>query len=129
MKKKSKRIASLLIVACMLVAMFTFGAAAKTTTGTKNGISYTAIMNFDRRYMEVVFRGTPSSTLKFAGYANYSLGASKGRTPCNQETTGTTTGKTVNPPNDSLQFYYGLEQYYINGSYVTTHVESLPQLR
>lgn len=122
MKKKSKRIASLLIVACMLVAMFTFGAAAKSTSGTKNGISYTATMNLTQRYMEVVFTGNPSSTLKFEGYANYRLGASQGRVTCNRTYTDTTSGKTVNPPNDSLLFYYGLEQYYINGSYVTSIV-------
>ena len=128
MKKRSKRIASLLIVVCMLVSMFTFGAAAKTTTGTKNGISYTAIMNFDRRYMEVLFRGNPSSTLAFNGYAKCSLGRSEKTVECNYTAIGTTIGKTVNPSSDSLQFYYGLEQYYINGSYVTTHVESLPKL-
>lgn len=128
MKKKSKRLASLLLVTCMLVALFSFGASAASKTGTKNGISYTATMNLERRYMEVIFKGTPSSTLKFTGYANYSLGASEGRVTCNQSTTGTTTGKTVNPPNDSLQFYYGLEQYYINGSYVTSIVDSLPKL-
>ena len=128
MKKKSKRLASLLLVTCMLVALFSFGASAKTSTGTKNGIRYTATMNFDRRYMEVIFQGTPSSTLKFNGYADYSFGESEGRVPCNQITTGTITGKTVNPPSDSLQFYYGLEQYYINNSRATTTVESLPKL-
>ena len=128
MKKKSKRLASLLLVTCILVALFSFGASAKTSTGTKNGVRYTATMNFDRRYMEVIFQGTPSSTLEFNGYANYSFGDSEGRVPCNQITTGTTTGKTVNPPSSSLQFYYGLEQYYINGSYVTSIVDSLPKL-
>ena len=128
MKKKSKRIASLLLVTCMLVALFSFGASAKTSSGTKNGIKYTATMNFERRYMEVILQGNPSSTLKFVGYANYSLGASEGRVTCNQTTTGKNTGKTVNPPSDALQFYYGLEQYYINGSYVTSIVDSLPKL-
>lgn len=128
MKKKSKRLASLLLVTCILVALFSFGASAKTSTGTKNGIRYTATMNFDRRYMEVIFQGNPSSTLKFDGYARYSLGTSQGSVECDRTYTGTSTGRTVNPPSDSLQFYYGLEQYYINGSYVTTHVESLPKL-
>ena len=128
MKKKSKRIASLLLVTCMLVALFSFGASAASKTGTKNGISYTATMNFERRYMEVILQGNPSSTLRFVGYANYSFEESEGRVPCNQTTTGTTTGKTVNPPSNSLQFYYGLEQYYINGSYVTSIVDSLPKL-
>ena len=74
MKKKSKRIVSLLIVVCMLVTIFTFGAAAKTTTGTKNGISYTATMSFDRRYMEVIFLADSTASLKFDGYAQCSLG-------------------------------------------------------
>lgn len=128
MKKKSKRIASLLIVACMLVAMFTFGAAAKSTSGIKNGISYTATMNFDRRYMEVIFLANSSANLKFEGYAKCSLGLSEETVPCNYTATRTIIGKTVNPKTDSLQFYYGLEQYYINSSYVTSLVQSLPRL-
>ena len=128
MKKKSKRIVSLLIVTCMLVALFSFGASAKTSSGTKNGISYTAIMNFDRRYMEVVFTGNPASRLEFNGYAKSSSGRSEKTVECNYIATGTTIGKTVNPPSDSLQFYYGQEQYYINGSYVRTIVDSLPKL-
>ena len=125
MKKKSKRIASLLLVTCMLVALFSFGASAKTSSGTKNGISYTATMNLSERYMEVTFRGSPSSTLKFEGYANYRLGSSQGRVDCNRTYTGTTSGKTVNPPNDSLLFYYGLEQYYINTAYETSLEETV----
>ena len=128
MKKKSKRLASLLLVTCMLVALFSFGASAKTSSGTKNGISYTATMNLERRYMEVVLQGNPSSTLGFVGYARYSLGSSYGTVDCNRTYAGTITGKTVNPPDNSTQFYYGLEQYYINGSYVTSMVEALPKL-
>ena len=127
MKKKSKRIASLLLVTCMLVALFSFGASAKTSSGTKNGISYTATMNLSERYMEVIFKGSPSSTLKFQGYALYDFNGSDKKVDCNRTVTGTTSGKTVNPPSDSLQFYYGIEQYYINSMYVTSLVNSLPK--
>lgn len=128
MKKKSKRIASLLIVACMLVALFSFGASAENTTGVTRAPSYTTSLTLQRRYMEVILTNTHTADLSFTGYADYSLGASQGRVNCNQSARSTTTGKTVNPPNDSLQFYYGTETFRVNNVQVDKITKSLPKL-
>ncbi len=128
MKKKSKRLASLLLVTCMLVALFSFGASAETHTGVTRAASYTTTLNLERRYMEVILTNEHTADLSFTGYANYSLGASEGRVNCNQSARSTTTGKTVNPPNDSLQFYYGTETFRVNNVRVDSITKSLPKL-
>ena len=122
MKKKIKKFASLLLITSMLLAMFctTAFAQTKTGSGTYNTRNYTVKLELERRYMTSTISYPTKIQLGFLGYAESSLGGGYAKVNCANNGMSTIIAKTVNPPNDSLQFYHGYQEYYIESHYMKT---------
>ena len=124
--KKFKRALCVFLAACMLMSLLCFTASAKS--GTYNNRTYKTTLSLTRRAMTSKLTYPTSIQLGFLGYGESSLGSGYAKVSCANNRTGTSVTKTVNPPNDSLQFYYAYQEYYCDSHLMTTDDRSLSKL-
>lgn len=124
--KKFKRFMCLLVATCMIMSVFCMTASAET--GTYNGQKYTITLSLSRRAMTSQLSYPVAIQLGFLGYGESSLGSGYAKVSCAHNGTSTRIAKTVNPPNDSLQFYHAYQEYYCNSHYMQTAERNLSRL-
>ena len=117
-----------MVATCIILSALCITAAAKSGSGTYNGNTYTVTLTLNRRNMTSRITYPTTIQLGFLGYGESSLGSGYAKVSCANNGMSTSIAKTVVPPNDSLQFYYGYQEYYCNSHYMKTLTDSLTRL-
>lgn len=126
MTKRVRKTICMLVAVCMLMSVFCMTAFAES--GTYNGKTYTISLSLSRRAMTSTLSYPDTIQLGFLGYGESSLGSGYAKVSCANSQRTTRVSKTVNPPNDSLQFYHAYQEYYCNSHYMQTVERNLSRL-
>lgn len=124
--KKVRRAICLFLASCMIMSVLCFTASAES--GTYNNRTYTISLSLGRRAMTSQLSYPTSIQLGFLGYGESSLGDGYAKVSCANNGTGTRATKTINPPNDALQFYHAYQEYYCQSHYMQTVERRLSKL-
>ena len=124
--KKVRRAICLFLASCMIMSVLCFTASAES--GTYNNRTYTISLSLGRRAMTSKLSYPTSIQLGFLGYGESSLGDGYAKVSCANNRIGTSVVRTVNPPNDALQFYHAYQEYYCDSHYMKTVQRNLVKL-
>ena len=124
--KKVRRSICLFLASCMIMSLLCFTASAES--GTYNNRIYTISLSLGRRAMTSQLSYPTSIQLGFLGYGESSLGDGYAKVSCANNRIGTSVARTVNPPNDALQFYHAYQEYYCDSHYMKTVQRNLVKL-
>ena len=124
--KKVRRSICLFLASCMIMSVLCFTASAES--GTYNNRTYTISLSLGRRAMTSKLSYPTSIQLGFLGYGESSLGDGYAKVSCANNRIGTSVVRTVNPPNDALQFYHAYQEYYCDSHYMKTVQRNLVKL-
>lgn len=124
--KKVRRAICLFLASCMIMSVLCFTASAES--GTYNDRTYTISLSLGRRAMTSKLSYPTSIQLGFLGYGESSLGDGYAKVSCANNRIGTSVVRTVNPPNDALQFYHAYQEYYCDSHYMKTVQRNLVKL-
>ena len=124
--KRVKRLVCLLVATCVIMSVFCMTASAES--GQYNGRTYTISLSLTRRAMTSQLSYPIAIQLGFLGYGESSLGSGYAKVSCASNGTTTRVAKTVNPPNDSLQFYHAYQEYYCESHLMQTVQRNLTKL-
>ena len=106
--KKVRRAICLFLASCMIMSVLCFTASAES--GTYNNRTYTISLSLGRRAMTSQLPIPLPSSLDFWAMGESSLGDGYAKVSCAKKMVrGQKVVKTINPPDDALQFYHAYQ--------------------